>query len=183
MSPIQGPKRDARFHILITGITENKRGNTQRGSTERGHAHVILVRGFVTFGIHHLRALGGARCVPTPKAGDSLSSPAALGRTKPDGRMDANGAVRTRERGRERTDREGQRTERRLFREIRSTESERERARSTASGKSERASARRKAGPTKRWAGLLLVKGRKPRRRDLQTSLQAQVFSRDVMSN
>ena len=52
--------------------------------------HVILVRWFVTFGIHRLRALGGARCVPTTKAGDSLSSPVPLplgGRSRTDGWM------------------------------------------------------------------------------------------------
>ena len=129
-----------RNFISSSPTSRRTNGGIRNADGLRGR-HVILVRWFVTFGIHHLRALS----VPTKKAGDSLSSPAALGRTKPDGRMDVNGAVRTQERG-------GQRTERRLFREIRSTESERE---STVDrvGKeraSERASARRKAGPTER---------------------------------
>ena len=87
------------------------------------------------------------------------SSP-ALGRTKPDGRMDVNGAVRTRER--ERADRGGQRTERRLFREIRSTESERE---STVDrvGK-ERASERAEKG----WADR--TASRPPSRQGSETS-------------
>ena len=139
-------------------------GNTQRGWTEREARHLSPL-------VRHLwhspftRARWGA--MRTNYEGRRLplfpSSP-ALGRTKPDGRMDVNGAVRTRERRRERerTDRGGQRTERRLFREIRSTESERE---STVDrvGK-ERASERAEKG----WADR--TAGRPPSRQGSETS-------------